>query len=95
MGELYSKIPDELGRGGTIVRIIVTGGNGYVGREVTRRLMRSHTVRVVDSLRYGTVRFTPDEMSAIDFQKIDINDPEAVRVAFETFEPEAVVHPRA
>ncbi|WP_458428424.1 NAD-dependent epimerase/dehydratase family protein [Methylorubrum populi] len=92
MGELYSKIPDELGRGGTIVRIIVTGGNGYVGREVTRRLMRSHTVRVVDSLRYGTVRFTPDEMSAIDFQKIDINDPEAVRVAFETFEPEAVVH---
>ncbi len=74
------------------MRIIVTGGNGYVGREVTRRLMETHTVRVVDSVRYGAIRFTSDELSRIDFMTTDLNDPAATYDAVAGFRPDAVIH---
>ncbi len=74
------------------MRIIVTGGNGYVGREVTRRLMASHAVRVVDSVRYGTIRFTPEERARIDFVRADLTDAAATQEAVAAFAPDAVIH---
>ncbi len=39
------------------MRILITGGNGYVGRTLTRRLYREHQVSVLDNLRHGRLRF--------------------------------------
>lgn len=74
------------------MKIVVTGGNGYVGREVTRRLMPHHTVRVVDSVRYGTIRFTAEDLERIDFVQADLNDAAQIRGVIADFMPDAVIH---
>jgi len=74
------------------MRILITGGNGYVGREVVRQLLPDHEVCVVDSLRYGALRFTPEELARIRFEEADITDRETMPRVVRSFAPEAIVH---
>lgn len=74
------------------MRVLVTGGNGYVGREVVVLLADDHDVCVVDNLRYGTIRIPNDLMSKIRFETTDINDGAALIKVFDDFKPEAVIH---
>ncbi|HWL04646.1 MAG TPA: NAD-dependent epimerase/dehydratase family protein [Xanthobacteraceae bacterium] len=74
------------------MRIIVTGGNGYVGRELCRLLYKQHEVAVIDTLRYGRNRFTAEDGSRVRFLKTDINDAAAVGEAIAGFQPQAVIH---
>ena len=55
-------------------RIIVTGGNGFVGREVARLLYDEHAVCVVDNLRSGPLRFDAGELDKFRFEPVDIID---------------------
>ena len=85
------------------MRILVTGGLGFIGHNVAAQLAaRGHTVRVVDSKTdYGIIPF--DELSYVltDRRKklpkdlivheIDIVTP-AIKFVFEQFLPEVVVH---
>lgn len=74
------------------MKILITGGNGYVGREVTRLLYDAHDVCVLDNLRYGAVRFRAGELTKFRFARVDINDAAATTEAVKDFVPEAVVH---
>lgn len=73
-------------------RILVTGGNGYVGREVARLSSSEHDVCIVDNLRNGKLRFSPDELAFLRFAKCDITDGGAVAAVVEDFQPDAIIH---
>jgi UDP-glucose 4-epimerase len=74
------------------MRILITGGNGYVGRTLTRMLAGSHDVTVIDNLRSGALRLSADELERIDFRQTDIRDADAVRAILAEKRPEAVIH---
>jgi len=76
-----------------MVRILVTGGAGFIGQHVIRGLQsRQHTVRVLDSLRpdvHGPdSRWQPP--AGVDFHRGDVRDPAAVDAALSGME--AVIH---
>lgn len=74
------------------MKILLTGGNGYVGREVARLLMGQHRVCILDSLRSGALRLSSQDMEQIDFIKADIRDENAVQTAIATFAPDVILH---
>ena len=76
----------------THARMLVTGGNGYVGRQLTRRLRRSGEVGVADSLRYGPWRFTPEERAELQLYRCDIRKGEEVAGLMQDFAPDVTVH---
>lgn len=74
------------------MRILVTGGAGYVGRSLLRRLYRQHDVAVVDRLDFGIGRLSAEDRANIELHAIDIADTDAVRDAVGGFAPDAIIH---
>lgn len=74
------------------MNVLVTGGAGYVGSVVTRRLLAGgHAVRVLDSLRYGgRALLGCYQEEGFTFVRGDIRDAAIVQSALEGIE--AVVH---
>lgn len=71
---------------------MVTGGAGFVGRELVRALGPKADVLVADLLRYGTPDWLTREDAGFDFQRVDIRDPAATRTLIEEFRPDVIVH---
>lgn len=74
------------------MRVLITGGNGYVGRELCRQMYDKHEIGVIDTLRYGTNRFSEGDLSRVKLMQTDITDAAAMSAAVESFRPEAVIH---
>lgn len=77
------------------MRILVTGGAGFIGSAVVRRLLdhRSDEVLNVDKLTYAS----DPAVAAIDhpryrFAKADICNAEEIATLFASFRPDAVMH---
>jgi UDP-glucose 4-epimerase len=73
-------------------RILVTGGNGFVGREVTKQLYKDHNVCVLDNLRTGPLRFAPGEAKNFTLAEIDIADGGNVSRLMSDFKPDIIIH---
>src|SRR6201988_1182742 len=78
-------------------RILVTGGAGFIGSAVVRHIIHEtdHRVLVVDKLTYAG---NLDSLAPVSgdpryaFLRADIADAPKMREAFETFQPDAVMH---
>jgi dTDP-glucose 4,6-dehydratase len=76
------------------LRILVTGGAGFIGSEMTRQLVKSgHRVTVIDSLTYaGNIKSLDSVRNQIDFRRIDIRDAEKLTQEFKDGNFDSVVN---
>jgi len=79
------------------MRVIVTGGAGFIGSALTRHLVLDlgHEVLVIDKLTYAGDRRTIaacEGRPGFAFLRADILDGERMRAAFAEYAPDAVMH---
>jgi dTDP-glucose 4,6-dehydratase len=82
---------------GSAMRLLVTGGAGFIGSAVCRHLIQATTWSVLnlDKLTYASNLASLESVSGharYRFQKGDIADPSTVREAFTEFQPDAILH---
>jgi len=79
------------------MRVLVTGGAGFIGSAVCRHFIRNldHDVVVVDKLTYAgnldSLRLV-DTSERYAFEQLDICDAERLIAIFSKYQPDAVVH---
>ena len=79
------------------MRILVTGGAGFIGSAVVRRIIRTtqHAVLNVDKLTYAADLDAVADVSRdarYAFAEVDICDGSALRALFTRYEPDGVIH---
>ena len=79
------------------MRVLVTGGAGFIGSAVCRLLVGTHGIEVVnvDKLTYAANPRSLDPIAhdqKYKFVQADICDRSAIDAVFETYEPTAVLH---
>jgi len=79
------------------LRILITGGAGFIGSALVRRLITSseHEVLVYDKLTYAGVLESLDPVAdspRYRFVQADIADPDAVAAALASFRPQVIAH---
>ena len=76
------------------MRMLITGGAGFIGSEFVRQAVRKgHQVAVVDKLTYaGDLERLSEVRKDITFYKADISNQEFIEHIFEKENPEVVVH---
>ena len=78
------------------MKIIVTGGAGFIGSAVIRQAIADgHNVVNIDCLTYAanlnSLASVADNPNYV-FEKLDINDGPAMMALFERHEPDAIMH---
>jgi UDP-glucose 4-epimerase len=74
------------------MNVLITGGCGYVGRTLTRLLIKNHAVCIVDNQRYRETRFKKEELKYFDLKKADIRDKKKVAEIISDFQPDVIFH---
>ena len=75
-------------------RILVTGGVGYVGRELVRQLVTagSGEVHVLDNLAGGEKRLEHMDRGNFELHRCDIRDEDAVAAVMRKVAPDVIYH---
>ena len=82
---------------GSDMKILVTGGAGYIGSQTCLELLgRGHEVSVVDSLENGSeealARVQRLSNRSLEFSQCDVREAHALDRIFDQFKPDAVIH---
>jgi len=79
-----------------MTKVLITGGAGFIGGAVIRTaIAQGHEVINLDCLTYAANLESLKEVSGSNryhFEKVDINDAEAVQAVFDKHKPDAVMH---
>jgi len=74
-------------------KVVVTGGNGYVGRALVEQLAGdAGQLHVIDNLASGKHRLDEMDQSSFELHVTDIRDADAVRQTLELINPDVVIH---
>jgi UDP-glucose 4-epimerase len=79
------------------MKVLVTGGAGYIGSHTCLELLRSgHDVAVIDNLDNGNeealARVQRLSNRTLEFSQCDVRDAHALDVISDQFKPDAVIH---
>jgi len=79
------------------MRILVTGGSGFIGSALIRRVLATtgHSVLNLDCLTYASTAGSVEDAQAsgrYSFAKVDICDRSALEAAFAEYKPDVVAH---
>jgi UDP-glucose 4-epimerase len=84
------QLRDHFQKSGVALKILVTGGAGFIGSHVVDCLVSAgHQVSVYDNLTTGKVENIP---ARVILHRADILDPQALSLAFAKEQPELVCH---
>jgi UDP-glucose 4-epimerase len=74
--------------------ILVTGGLGYVGRELVAQLLQSgaSNLHVVDNLASGERRLSPMQTNRFTLHRVDIRDRDGIAGVMHAVEPAMIYH---
>lgn len=79
------------------MKLLITGGAGFIGSAVVRQLMaeNAHEVLVLDALTYaGNLESIPgyEQHARVTFSETDLRDADAVRQVVLAFQPDVIMH---
>jgi len=75
------------------MRVIVTGGAGFIGSHIVEQLLAAgHEPHVIDNLSTGVRRNLPEN---VPLHEVDVRNPAAVQSVFDAVRPQAVTHQAA
>jgi dTDP-glucose 4,6-dehydratase len=79
------------------LKILVTGGAGFIGSAVIRLIIKStdHSVVNIDKLTYAGNLDSLNEINESDkyfFEKVDICNPSEINIIFKKYNPDCIMH---
>src|SRR6478609_8551145 len=77
------------------MKVLITGGAGFIGVHTARHFAKSHTVQIVDNLSRRGASSNLDWLKTeakFGFAEIDIRDSKSLEEEFAKFKPDVVIH---
>ena len=78
------------------MRILITGGAGFIGSAVVRKAIKEgHTIKIIDKLTYAACLESLDSICDhpnYSFEKIDVCNRDDLIDCFNRFKPDAIMH---